>query len=171
MTKPVILISKQEIKKTITRLAKQIRKDYEGKNPVIISVLKGSAIFFADLIRELNMPLQIEFVQLSSYGSSMESSGKIKVVQRLRTSIKDRHVLVIEDIVDTGHTLSYLMKYLARKKPASLKLCALTDKPSKRKVPVKIDYLGFTVPDKFIVGYGIDFNEEYRYLPDICVIN
>ena len=101
MTKPVILISKQEIKKTITRLAKQIRKDYEGKNPVIISVLKGSAIFFADLIRELNMPLQIEFVQLSSYGSSMESSGKIRVVQRLRTSIKDRHVLVIEDIVDT----------------------------------------------------------------------
>jgi hypoxanthine phosphoribosyltransferase len=171
MTNPVILISRQEIKKTIARLAKQIRKDYEGKNPVIISVLKGSAIFFADLIRELNMPLQIEFVQVSSYGSGMESSGKIKVVQRLRTSIKDRHVLVIEDIVDTGNTLSYLLKYLARKKPASLKLCALTDKPSRRKVPVKIDYLGFTVPDKFIVGYGIDFNEEYRYLSDICVIN
>jgi hypoxanthine phosphoribosyltransferase len=128
-------------------------------------------VFFADLIRELNIPLQIEFVQVSSYGSGMESSGKIKVVQRLRTSIRDRHVLVIEDIVDTGNTLSYLLKYLARKKPASLKLCALTDKPSRRKVPVKIDYLGFTVPDKFIVGYGIDFNEEYRYLPDICVIN
>lgn len=171
MTNPVILISRQEIKKTIARLAKQIRTDYEGKNPVIISVLKGSAVFFADLIRELNIPLQIEFMQLSSYGSSMESSGKIKVVQRLRTSIKNRHVLVIEDIVDTGHTLSYLMKYLARKKPASLKLCALTDKPSRRVVPVKIDYLGFTVPDKFIVGYGIDFNEEYRYLADICVIN
>lgn len=171
MTNPVILISRQEIKKTIARLAKQIRKDYEGKNPVIISVLKGSAVFFADLIRELNIPLQIEFVQVSSYGSNMESSGKIKVVQRLRTSIRDRHVLVIEDIVDTGHTLSYLMKYLARKKPASLKLCALTDKPSRRVVPVKIDYLGFTVPDKFIVGYGIDFNEEYRYLSDICVIN
>jgi hypoxanthine phosphoribosyltransferase len=171
MTNPVILISRQEIKRTIAKLAKQIRKDYEGQNPVIISVLKGSAIFFADLIRELNMPLQIEFVQVSSYGSGMESSGKIKVVQRLRTSIKDRHVLVIEDIVDTGNTLSYLLKYLARKKPASLKLCALTDKPSRRKVPVKIDYLGFTVPDKFIVGYGIDYNEEYRYLPDICVIN
>lgn len=171
MTNPVILISRQEIKRTIAKLAKQIRKDYEGKNPVIISVLKGSAIFFADLIRELNMPLQIEFVQVSSYGSGMESSGKIKVVQPLRTSIKDRHVLVIEDIVDTGNTLSYLLKYLARKKPASVKLCALTDKPSRRKVPVKIDYLGFTVPDKFIVGYGIDFNEEYRYLPDICVIN
>jgi hypoxanthine phosphoribosyltransferase len=171
MTNPVILISRQEIKKTIAKLAKQIRKDYEGKNPVIISVLKGSAVFFADLIRELNIPLQIEFVQVSSYGSGTESSGKIKVIQRLRTSIKDRHVLVIEDIVDTGNTLSYLLKYLARKKPASLKLCALTDKPSRRKVPVKIDYLGFTVPDKFIVGYGIDFNEEYRYLPDICVIN
>lgn len=171
MTNPVILISRQEIKKTIAKLAKQLRKDYEGKNPVIISVLKGSAVFFADLIRELNIPLQIEFVQVSSYGSGTESSGKIKVIQRLRTSIKDRHVLVIEDIVDTGNTLSYLLKYLARKKPASLKLCALTDKPSRRKVPVKIDYLGFTVPDKFIVGYGIDFNEEYRYLPDICVIN
>jgi hypoxanthine phosphoribosyltransferase len=171
MTNPEILISRQEIKKTIAKLAEQLRKDYEGKNPILISVLKGSAVFFADLIRELNIPLQIEFMQVSSYGSGTESSGKIKVVQRLRTDIKDRHVLVVEDIVDTGNTLSYLLKYLSRKKPASLKLCALTDKPSRRKVPVKIDYLGFTVPDKFIVGYGIDFNEEYRYLPDICVIN
>jgi hypoxanthine phosphoribosyltransferase len=171
MTNPEILISRQEIKKTIAKLAEQLRKDYEGKNPILISVLKGSAVFFADLIRELNIPLQIEFMQVSSYGSGTESSGKIKVVQRLRTDIKDRHVLVVEDIVDTGNTLSYLLKYLSRKKPASLKLCTLTDKPSRRKVPVKIDYLGFTVPDKFIVGYGIDFNEEYRYLPDICVIN
>ena len=171
MTNPEILISRQEIKKTIAKLAEQLRKDYEGKNPILISVLKGSAVFFADLIRELNIPLQIEFMQVSSYGSGTESSGKIKVVQRLRTDIKNRHVLVVEDIVDTGNTLSYLLKYLSRKKPASLKLCALTDKPSRRKVPVKIDYLGFTVPDKFIVGYGIDFNEEYRYLPDICVIN
>jgi hypoxanthine phosphoribosyltransferase len=133
-------------------------------------VLKGSAVFFADLIREMNMPLQVEFIQLSSYGSSTETSGKVKVVHRLRTSIKGRHVLVVEDIVDTGYTLSYLLKYLARKKPASLKLCALTDKPSRRIVPIKIDYLGFTVPDKFIVGYGIDFDEKFRYLPDICVI-
>jgi hypoxanthine phosphoribosyltransferase len=171
MTNPVVLISRQQIKRTIAILAKQIRKDYEGKNPVIISVLKGSAVFFADLIRELSMPLQAEFIQLSSYGSGTETSGKVKVIQRLRTPINNRHVLVVEDIVDTGHTLSYLLKYLARKKPASLKLCALTDKPSRRIVPVKIDYLGFTVPDKFIVGYGIDFNEEYRYLPDICVIS
>jgi hypoxanthine phosphoribosyltransferase len=170
MTNPSVLISRQEIKKAIARLAKQIRKDYEGKNPVVISVLKGSAVFFADLIREMNMPLQVEFIQLSSYGSSTETSGKVKVVHRLRTSIKGRHVLVVEDIVDTGYTLSYLLKYLARKKPASLKLCALTDKPSRRIVPIKIDYLGFTVPDKFIVGYGIDFDEKFRYLPDICVI-
>jgi hypoxanthine phosphoribosyltransferase len=170
MTNPSVLISRQEIKKAIARLAKQIRKDYEGKNPVVISVLKGSAVFFADLIREMNMPLQVEFIQLSSYGSSTETSGKVKVVHRLRTSIKGRHVLVVEDIVDTGYTLSYLLKYLARKKPASLKLCALTDKPSRRIVPIKIDYLGFTVPDKFIVGYGIDFGEKFRYLPDICVI-
>jgi hypoxanthine phosphoribosyltransferase len=170
MTNPSVLISRQEIKKAIARLAKQIRKDYEGKNPVVISVLKGSAVFFADLIREMNMPLQVEFIQLSSYGSSTETSGKVKVVHRLRTPIKGRHALVVEDIVDTGYTLSYLLKYLARKKPASLKLCALTDKPSRRIVPIKIDYLGFTVPDKFIVGYGIDFDEKFRYLPDICVI-
>jgi hypoxanthine phosphoribosyltransferase len=171
MIEPEILIPRQQIRKAVSRLAKRIRRDYEGKNPVIISVLKGSAVFFADLIREINMPLQTEFVQVSSYGSSKETSGQVKIVHRLRTPIKNRHVLVVEDIVDTGLTLSYLMKYLSRKKPASLRLCALTDKPSRRKIPVKIDYLGFTVPDKFVVGYGIDFNEEFRYLPDICVIN
>jgi hypoxanthine phosphoribosyltransferase len=170
MSNPIILIPRQEIKKAVSRLATQIRKDYEGKNPIVISVLKGSAVFFADLIRELNIPLQIEFIQLSSYGSGMETTGKVKVIQRLRTTIENRHVLVIEDIVDTGLTISYLLKYLSRKKPASLRLCALTDKPSRRLVTVKIDYLGFTVPDKFIVGYGIDYNECYRYLPDICVI-
>lgn len=170
MNKPLILIRKQDIKKTISTLANQIREEYKGKNPIVISVLKGSAIFFADLIREVNIPLQIEFVQLSSYGSSTETSGKVKIIHPLRTPIRNRHVLIIEDIIDTGLTISYLMNYLKRRKPASLKLCALADKPSRRIVPVNIDYLGFTVPDKFIVGYGIDFNENFRYLPDICVI-
>jgi hypoxanthine phosphoribosyltransferase len=166
-----ILISREELKKVIKRLAKKLKRDYKGKSPVLISVLKGSSIFLADLIRELNMPLEIEFMRLSSYGSRTESSGKVRIIQGLRASVKGRDVIVIEDIIDSGITITALLKYLKRKKPASLKLCALTDKPSRRKVPVNIDYLGFTVPNKFIVGYGIDFNEKFRYLPDICVID
>lgn len=170
MPHPKVLITRDKIKKAIARLAEQIRKDYQDKNPLLISVLKGSSIFIADLIREINMPLEIEFVRLSSYGSSKVFSGNVKIVQGLRCSIEGRDVLLIEDIIDTGHSISHLIKYLKSHKPASLKLCALTDKPSRREVPVHIDYLGFTVPDKFIVGYGIDWDEKYRYLPDICVV-
>jgi len=165
-----ILLTRAEIEARVDKLAARIRRDYLGKNPVLICVLKGSFMFMADLIRCLNFPLEVEFVQLSSYGRGRESSGKIKVVQPLHSLIKGRDVLVIEDIVDTGITISYLLGYLRRKKPASLKLCALTDKPSRRQVPVTIDYLGFTVPDKFIVGYGLDWDEKFRYLPDICVL-
>jgi hypoxanthine phosphoribosyltransferase len=114
--------------------------------------------------------VEIDFIKLSSYGAGMKSSGEVKVVQKLKTPIKGRDVLVIEDIVDTGLTISFLLNYLSKKKPASLKLCALTDKPSRRKTPVSIDYLGFTLPDKFIVGYGLDLNEKFRNLPDICVL-
>ena len=127
-------------------------------------------MFMADLIRLLDFPLEVEFIRLSSYGSGWESSGKIKVVQGLRSSIKGRDVLIIEDIVDTGLTISFLLDYLRKRKPVSLKLCALTDKPSRRQAPVTIDYLGFTVPNKFIVGYGIDWDEQFRNLPDICVL-
>ncbi|GAH17827.1 unnamed protein product, partial [marine sediment metagenome] len=129
-----------------------------------------SFMFMADLIRLLNFPLEVEFIRLSSYGAGKESSGRIKVVQGLRSPIKGRDVLVIEDIVDTGLTISFLLDYLWKRKPASLKLCALTDKPSRRQVPVTIDYLGFTVPNKFIVGYGLDWDEKFRYLPDICFV-
>ncbi len=124
-------------------------------------------MFMADLIRLLDFPLEVEFIRLSSYGQGKESSGQIKVVQGLRSPIQDRDVLVIEDIVDTGLTTTFLLDYLRKKKPASLKLCTLTDKPSRRQIPVTIDYLGFTVPNKFIVGYGIDWDEKFRYLPDI----
>jgi len=163
-------LTRAEIETKVDKLAARIRRDYLGKHPILICVLKGSFMFTADLIRRLNFPLEIEFVQLSSYGRGTESSGKIKVVQSLRSPIDGRDVLVIEDIVDTGITISFLLDYLRRKKPTSLKLCALTDKPSRRQVPVTIDYLGFTVPDKFIVGYGIDWDEKFRYLPDICVL-
>lgn len=166
-----VLFTQEKIKQAIIRLASEIRNDYKGKQPLIVAILKGSFVFLADLIRELNMPLEVDFVKLSSYGSGKETSGKVKMAQGLNTPIKGRHVLVVEDIVDTGLTISSLLDNLKRKKPASLKLCALTDKPSRRKVPVTIDYLGFTVPDKFIVGYGIDWDEKFRYLPNICTID
>jgi len=168
--KPHILFTKEEIKTAVKKLVAEIGKDYRGKHPILIGILKGSFVFMADLIRLLDFPLEVEFIRLSSYGRGTESSGKIKVVQGLHSSIKGRDVLVIEDIVDTGFTTAFLLDYLRRKRPASLKLCALTDKPSRRQVPVTIDYLGFTVPNKFIVGYGIDWNEKFRYLPDICFV-
>ncbi|MCJ7791064.1 MAG: hypoxanthine phosphoribosyltransferase [Dehalococcoidia bacterium] len=165
-----ILISRDEIAKAVDRLACEIKRDYQGKQPLLIGVLKGSFVFMADLIRQLDLPLELEFVRLSSYGAARETSGKVRVVQGVKTLIKGRDVLVIEDIVDTGITTSFLLDYLKKKKPASLKLCALTDKPSRHRVPVSIDYLGFTVPDKFIVGYGIDFDEKFRYLPHIYAL-
>ena len=154
----------------VERLAAEIRRDYQGKHPLLIGILKGSFMFMADLIRFLDFPLEVEFIRLSSYGSSKESSGRIKVVQGLRSPIKGRDVLVIEDIVDTGLTISFLLDYLRKRKPVSLRLCALTDKPTRRQAPVTIDYLGTTVPDKFLVGYGLDWDEEFRNLPDICVL-
>lgn len=168
---PSILFTQQEVKQTIARLASEIKKDYKDKHPLLICILKGSFVFMADLIRQMNMPLEVDFVKLSSYGSQKATSGKVKMVQGLNTPIKGRNVIVVEDIVDTGLTLSSLLDYLRKKKPASLKLCALADKPSRRKVPVPIDYLGFTVPDKFVVGYGIDWDEKFRYLPDICCLD
>ena len=165
-----VLITREEIGKAVTRLASEIRRDYQGKRPLLIGVLKGSFVFMADLIRYLDLPLEVDFIKLSSYGAAKETSGKVRVVQPLKTAIKGRDVLVIEDIVDTGITISFLLDYLRKKKPASLKFCSLTDKPSRRQVPISIDYLGFTVPNKFIVGYGLDFNEEFRYLPDICFV-
>jgi len=165
-----ILISRDEIAKAIDRLAWEIRRDYRGKQPLLIGVLKGSFVFMADLIRQLDLPLELDFVRLASYGAACESSGRVKVIQGVKTPVKGRDVLVIEDIVDTGITTSFLLGYLKKKRPASLKLCALTDKPSRHKVPVSINYLGFTVPNKFIVGYGLDCDQKFRNLPDIHAI-
>jgi hypoxanthine phosphoribosyltransferase len=161
-----LLFTRDEIEATVKKLAAEIRQDYHNKRPVLIGVLKGSFMLMADLIRLLDFPLEVEFVRLSSYGSR-KSPGKIKLVHRLQSKIKDRHVLVIEDIIDTGLTTAFVLDYLSQKRPASLKLCTLTDKPARRKIPVNIDYCGLTVPNKFIVGYGIDWNERFRHLPDI----
>jgi hypoxanthine phosphoribosyltransferase len=168
--KPRVLIPKAEIEATVRRLASEITRDYREKNPIVLGILKGSFVFTADLMRQLNFPLEVEFIRLSSYGRRQQTRGRVKVVQGLRLDVKNRHVLVVEDIVDTGVTLAFLMDYLRKKNPASLRLCALTDKPSRRRVPVEINYTGLTVPDKFLVGYGLDFNEKYRNLPDICVL-
>jgi len=167
---PTVLVSGKEIAVTIKRLAAEIKRDYQGKSPLLLGILKGSFMFMADLIRQLDFPLEVEFVRLSSYGSKKESSGRIKVVQGLHSEVEGRDVLVVEDIVDTGLTVSFFMDYLGEKTPASSKLCVLADKPSRRQVPVTIDYLGFTVPDKFLVGYGLDCNEKFRNLPDICIL-
>ena len=168
--KPHILFTGQEIEAVVKRLAGEISQDYYGKHPLLIGILKGSFMFMADLIRHLNFPLEVEFITLSSYGRGRSTPGEIKVVQGLRSKVRSRDVIVIEDIVDTGLTIAFLLDYLRKKKPASLKLCALTDKPSRRQVPVNIDYLGFTVPNKFIVGYGIDWDEKFRHLPHVCFV-
>jgi hypoxanthine phosphoribosyltransferase len=165
-----ILISRDEIAKAVDRLASEIERDYQGKQPLLIGILKGSFVFMADLIRQLDLPLELDFVRLSSYGAARESSGRVRVIQGAKTPIKGRDVLVIEDIVDTGITTAFLLDYLRKRKPASLKLCALTDKPSRRRVPVPIDYLGFPVPNKFIVGYGLDCDQRFRNLPDIYAL-
>ena len=169
MKKPKVIITREDIAQRVDELALQIRSDYNGKNPLLIGVLKGSFVFLSDLVRAMNIPAEIDFVRLASYGAGTENSGKIKLVKDIETPIKDRHVLVIEDIVDRGLTVRFLMDYLSFRQPASLKLCALFDKPSRRKVEVPIDYVGFTVPDAFVVGYGLDLGEKFRYLPDLCI--
>lgn len=165
-----VLIPNGDVQQAVARLAAEIRHDYQGKDLLVMGILKGSFVFMADLVRYLYLPVEVEFVRLSSYGSCTVSSGKIKLLQRICSPVKGRNVLVVEDIVDTGQTIAFFLDYLKKKKPASLKLCALLDKPDRRKVPVEIDYLGFEVPDKFIVGYGIDWNEKFRHLPDICFL-
>ena len=166
-----VLITREQIAQRLAQLAHELRREYEGKHPLLVAVLKGSFVFLADLVRALDFPLEVDFVKLSSYGAGRkETSGKVRTVQGLSTPPRGRHVLVVEDIVDTGLTIRFLLDRLRRQRPASLKLCALLDKPSRRTAEVPIDYLGFSVEDIFIVGYGLDFDEKFRYLPDVCGI-
>ena len=169
-TEPQVLHDRAEIAATVSRLAAEVKSDYQDKHPLLIGVLKGSFIFMADLIRQLDFPLEVDFIGAASYGCSTRSSGQVKLNHRLQSEVRGREVLLVEDIVDTGLTTACLLDHMRRKKPASLKLCALTDKPSRRKVPVTIDYLGFTVPDRFLVGYGLDLGQKFRNLPDICAL-
>jgi hypoxanthine phosphoribosyltransferase len=164
-------LCREDIEKAIERLAGEINKDYRDKNPLVIGVLAGSFIFLADLVRKLDFPLEIDFTRLCSYGSGTESSGKVKMLLEPLNPVRGRDILIVEDIADTGYSLSFLMDYLQKKEPKSLKLCVLADKPSRREVPIHIDYTGFTVPDEFLVGYGLDCNEQYRNIPEICILD
>ena len=167
---PRILINRQEIETTVCRLAAQINEDYSGRKPVLVAVLKGAFVFLADLIRHLDLQVEVDFVCLSSYGQNRESSGKVRVVRGLGADIKGRDVIIVEDIIDSGLTTDFLLHYLNQQQPSSIRVCALTSKPSRRQILVTIDYLGFDVPDKFLVGYGLDCDEKFRQLPDICFI-
>jgi hypoxanthine phosphoribosyltransferase len=165
-----VLITREALAREVRRLAQEITRDYDGKHPLIIGVLKGSFVFLADLIRLLDFPVEIDLVRLSSYGAATVSSGKVKMVHGLETSVRGRHVVIVDDIVDTGLSLSHFAAYIQQQQPDSLSICTLLDKPSRRQVAVQVDYIGLAIPDKFVVGYGIDCNEEYRNLCDICVV-
>jgi len=169
-TRLEVLIGRDEIADAVNRMAAQICADYQTKNPLLVGILKGSFVFIADLVRCLDFPLEVDFIRLSSYGAATQTSGKVTVIHELPTPVINRHVLIVEDIVDSGLTTNFLYEYLAAKSPASLRLCSLADKPSRRRVPINIDYRGFVVPDRFIVGYGIDYKEQFRNLPDICLM-
>ena len=166
-----ILYSPEEIDAAVRRLAQEINRDYQCKSPLLIGMLKGCFVFMADLVRHLEMPLETDFVQLSSYGRGRkESSGRVKMVQGLRTPVEGRDVIIVEDIVDTGITLDHVLSRLWKEKPSSVKICALFNKPERREVTVPIDYLGLRVPNVFIVGYGLDYDEKYRQLPGLYIL-
>jgi hypoxanthine phosphoribosyltransferase len=165
-----VLIPTEKIKDRINELGAEIARDYAGRNPLLICVLKGACLFLSDLMRAADIPLNVEFIAISSYGAEMRTSGEVRILKDLDVAIEGRHILVVEDIVDTGLTLSYLLANLKSRGAESVKLAALLDKFERREKEVPIDYLGFKIPDEFVVGYGLDFAERYRNLPFIAVL-
>ena len=165
-----ILYSEDELRSRVKELGCQITADYAGKNPMLISVLRGSYIFMADLTRRINLDLTVDFMVVSSYGAGTVSSGQVEIKKDLSDSIEGRDLIIVEDILDSGNTLYYLMDVLKARKPASIRLCTLMDKPDRRTKSITADYVGFTIPDAFIVGYGLDYDEKYRNLPYVGVL-
>ena len=166
-----ILISQDEIIAKIKELGQQISKDYSQEQElIVVGILKGAIIFLSDLVREINLPIALDFMAVSSYGTGTESSGAVRILKDLERDVENKHVLIVEDIVDTGLTLKYLLDNLHARKPASVKTCTMLDKPSRRLVDVTVNYNGFSIPDKFVVGYGLDYGENYRNLPYIAVL-
>ena len=165
-----ILLPQAQIHQRVAELGAEIDRDYAGKEPLLVSVLRGSFIFMADLVRSITLPCTVDFMAVSSYGKGTSSSGQVKIVKDLSESIEGKELLVVEDILDSGNTLYYLLQLLQARHPASVRLCTLLDKPSRRVKPVKVDYTGFSIPDEFVVGYGLDYAERYRNLPYIGVL-
>ena len=165
-----ILYSEQDLKEMVERVGDEITRDYEGKNLLLVSVLKGSVAFMADLMRAVKIPAQIDFMSVSSYGSGVKTSGVVKIIKDLDLNLEGYDILIVEDILDSGKTLNYLMNLLSQRNPKSIELCTLFDKPERREVPVYPKYVGTVIPDAFIVGYGLDYAENYRNLPFVGVL-
>jgi hypoxanthine phosphoribosyltransferase len=165
-----IMISEERVRERVRELGAEVSRDYEGRSILLVAVLRGAALFIADLSREITVPVELDFMAVSSYGSSTKSSGVVRILKDLDEQIEGRNVLVVEDILDTGLTLKYLLKNLASRKPASLEVITLLNKEGKQRVPISCKYVGFSVPDEFVVGYGLDFAERYRNLPYIGVL-
>ena len=166
-----ILFEPEEIKQKVQKLGQQISHDYEGKELLVVGILKGAIVFMADLIRQIDLPLIIDFMDISSYGNSAVTSGEVRIIKDLEFSIYNKEVLIVEDIVDTGLTLQYILEILKRREPKSIKICCLLDKPSRRKSDIKPDYIGFVIEDEFVVGYGLDYAENYRNHSAVCVLD
>ena len=165
-----ILYSEEQLRQRVKELGAQITADYAGKEPVLASVLRGSYIFMADLTRAIDLPVTVDFMAVSSYGAGTKSSGQVEIKKDRSDSIEGRDLIIVEDILDSGNTLFYLMEILKARKPASIRICTLMDKPDRRTQPIVADYVGFTIPDAFVVGYGLDYDEKYRNLPYVGIL-
>lgn len=165
-----ILLSEDDLAQRVKYLGRKISEDYEGKELLIVVILKGGFIFASDLMRAITIPVQIDFMAVSSYGTGSESSGVVKILKDLNQSIEGKHVLIVEDILDSGNTLSHLVKLLQTRNPADVKICTILNKPERRVAEIDVDYLGFDIPDEFVVGYGLDYAEKYRNLPYVAIL-
>lgn len=171
MTDVAILYSEPEVRAKIKELGQKIEGDYAGEELLVVGILKGAVVFMSDLVREIDLPLQIDFMEVSSYGASTVSSGEVRILKDLSYALEGKNVLVVEDIIDTGLTLNYISGILRKRRPKSLKICCLLDKPSRRKADIKPDYVGFSIEDHFVVGWGLDYAGYYRNYPAICILD